>query len=131
MATAISAYRADHVGSLLRPAELLQARQAHAAGHLPLAELRALEDASILRALAMQREVGLSVLSDGEYRRASWMEAWDRVLDAFVVADASGAGAGANIGRWRGGPGVELVEQAARRVGPRRFIGKQVELGAV
>jgi len=84
-------YRADHVGSLLRPPELLAARLQHAAGQLGLAELRELEDACILRALAMQRETGIAVLSDGEYRRASWMEAWSRVLAPFEVADTSGA----------------------------------------
>ena len=119
-------YRADHVGSLLRPPELLQARQRHAAGELSLEDLRRLEDECILRALAMQRETGISVLSDGEYRRSSWMEAWDRVLAPFEVVDASGAGPNANIGRWRGA-GAALVEQQARTLTPRKFIGKKVD----
>jgi 5-methyltetrahydropteroyltriglutamate--homocysteine methyltransferase len=123
-------YRADHVGSLLRPPELLQARQQHAAGDLTLPELRRLEDDCIARAVAMQRAVGLNVLSDGEYRRSSWMEAWDRVLAPFEVADTSGAGANANIGRWRGA-GAALVETQARAMAPRKFIGKKIDAQVV
>jgi 5-methyltetrahydropteroyltriglutamate--homocysteine methyltransferase len=124
--TTPAAYRADHVGSLLRPPELLQARREHAAGRLSATDLRRLEDACILRALAMQRATGIDVLSDGEYRRSSWMEAWGRVLAPFEVADTSGAGANANVGRWRG-RGEALVAQQAEAAPPRRFIGKRVQ----
>lgn len=48
-------YRADHVGSLLRPPELLQARVAYAQGHMTLAQLRQSEDQAILAAIEMQR----------------------------------------------------------------------------
>ena len=64
-------YRADHVGSLLRPAELLEARASQQAGRLSLDQLRGIEDRAILQALEMQRQVGMDVFSDGEYRR-SW-----------------------------------------------------------
>jgi 5-methyltetrahydropteroyltriglutamate--homocysteine methyltransferase len=123
------AYRADHVGSLLRPTELLRARQRHASGELSLPELRELEDDGILQALRMQIETGISVLSDGEYRRSSWIEAWDRVLAPFEIADTSGATPNANVGRWRG-RGVELVEREARHV-TRKFIGHKVDLEQV
>src|SRR3954451_20552260 len=65
-------FRADHVGSLLRPAALLRARDEHAAGRLGDDELRAAEDAAIRDVVAMQREVGLTTATDGEFRRASW-----------------------------------------------------------
>ena len=65
-------YRADHVGSLLRPKSLLEARKAHEEGRLPAEELRAQEDAAIADAVKMQREVGLRTATDGEMRRASW-----------------------------------------------------------
>ncbi len=65
-------YRADHVGSLLRPPALLAAREEHAAGRLPDADLRAAEDDAIRDAVAMQRDVGLRTATDGEFRRASW-----------------------------------------------------------
>jgi 5-methyltetrahydropteroyltriglutamate--homocysteine methyltransferase len=65
-------YRADHVGSLLRPPELLQAREEHAAGRIDDAELRAVEDAAIRDVVRMQEDVGLQPATDGEFRRASW-----------------------------------------------------------
>ena len=65
-------FRADHVGSLLRPRHLLQAREDHAAGRIDAAELRALEDAAIREIVAMQEEVGLHSATDGELRRSSW-----------------------------------------------------------
>jgi 5-methyltetrahydropteroyltriglutamate--homocysteine methyltransferase len=65
-------FRADHVGSLLRPPELLRAREEHAAGRLDDAGLRAAEDEAIRAAVQMQRDVGLRSATDGELRRASW-----------------------------------------------------------
>jgi 5-methyltetrahydropteroyltriglutamate--homocysteine methyltransferase len=65
-------FRADHVGSLLRPPELLRAREDHAAGRIDDAELRAAEDAAIRDAVRMQEEVGLQSATDGEFRRSSW-----------------------------------------------------------
>jgi 5-methyltetrahydropteroyltriglutamate--homocysteine methyltransferase len=65
-------FRADHVGSLLRPQRLLQARDDYAAGAIEAAELRAIEDESIREAVRRQEEVGLLSASDGEFRRSSW-----------------------------------------------------------
>ncbi|HEY6016726.1 MAG TPA: 5-methyltetrahydropteroyltriglutamate--homocysteine S-methyltransferase [Gaiellaceae bacterium] len=65
-------FRADHVGSLLRPPELLQARDDFAAGRIDAAELRGIEDDAIREAVRRQEEVGLRSATDGEFRRASW-----------------------------------------------------------
>ncbi len=65
-------FRADHVGSLLRPPELLRARAEHAAGRLSAAELRRAGDAAIAGAARMQAELGLTGVTDGEFRRGSW-----------------------------------------------------------
>jgi 5-methyltetrahydropteroyltriglutamate--homocysteine methyltransferase len=65
-------FRADHVGSLLRPPELLEARAGFAAGRVSAERLRAVEDEAIREVLRMQREVGLQSATDGEFRRASW-----------------------------------------------------------
>jgi 5-methyltetrahydropteroyltriglutamate--homocysteine methyltransferase len=65
-------FRADHVGSLLRPPELLAARGDYAAGKIGAAHLRAVEDAAIAQAVTMQSDVGLQSATDGEFRRASW-----------------------------------------------------------
>jgi len=64
--------RADHVGSLLRPVALKEARAQHAAGTLSAEALRQVEDRSIREAIRMQEEVGLQAVTDGEYRRAFW-----------------------------------------------------------
>ncbi len=65
-------FRADHVGSLLRPPELLRAREEFAAGRLTPEELRATEDEAIRAVVQMQQDVGLQSATDGEFRRASW-----------------------------------------------------------
>jgi len=63
--------RADQVGSLLRPPELLRAREAHAQGTLSKQQLREREDTAILDALEHQRQAGIQVITDGEFRRGS------------------------------------------------------------
>ena len=65
-------FRADHVGSLLRPVKLREARAAHVAGKLPSEALRAIEDACIAAAISKQESIGLRAATDGEYRRAYW-----------------------------------------------------------
>ncbi|MCH1865772.1 5-methyltetrahydropteroyltriglutamate--homocysteine S-methyltransferase [Nocardioides sp. CFH 31398] len=65
-------FRADHVGSLLRPPALLDARRRHAAGEVDDAELRGLEDEAVEQVVALQRDAGLQTVTDGEMRRASW-----------------------------------------------------------
>ncbi|HVL85141.1 MAG TPA: 5-methyltetrahydropteroyltriglutamate--homocysteine S-methyltransferase [Pseudonocardia sp.] len=65
-------FRADHVGSLLRPPALLAARDRRAAGEITEDELRAAEDDAIRDAVAMQEEIGLPAATDGEFRRTSW-----------------------------------------------------------
>ena len=65
-------FRADHVGSLLRPPQLLKAREQAAAGDISADELRAIEDEAIREVVAMQQDVGLQSATDGEFRRAAW-----------------------------------------------------------
>ena len=65
-------FRADHVGSLLRPDSLKAARAAYAAGKLDAVELRVVEDQCIRDAVAKQQALGLKVVTDGEFRRAWW-----------------------------------------------------------
>jgi 5-methyltetrahydropteroyltriglutamate--homocysteine methyltransferase len=65
-------YRADHVGSLLRPTALLQAREDHADGRLSAEDLRSIEDTAIADVVRMQEQVGLQTATDGEFRRSSW-----------------------------------------------------------
>ena len=65
-------FRADHVGSLLRPPELLRARAEYQAGGLSAEELRRVEDDVIRDVVRMQEEIGLEGVTDGEFRRGSW-----------------------------------------------------------
>jgi len=65
-------YRAEHVGSLLRPKRLLEARAQQQAGKITAEQLRNEEDAAIRDAIALQEEVGLESITDGELRRGSW-----------------------------------------------------------
>jgi 5-methyltetrahydropteroyltriglutamate--homocysteine methyltransferase len=85
-------FRADHVGSLLRPQRLLKAREDFAADALSADELRQIEDESIRDVVRMQEEVGLRSATDGEFRRASWhmdfiyrLEGIERAEDDLVV----------------------------------------------
>jgi methionine synthase II (cobalamin-independent) len=65
-------FRADHVGSLLRPPELLKAREDFAEDRIDAEELRGVEDEAIRDVVRKQEEVGLQSATDGEFRRASW-----------------------------------------------------------
>jgi 5-methyltetrahydropteroyltriglutamate--homocysteine methyltransferase len=65
-------YHAEHVGSLLRPPYLLQARESHEKGELTTARLREVEDRAIAELLDLQKQAGLAVFTDGEARRESW-----------------------------------------------------------
>ena len=65
-------FRADHVGSLLRPKALLEARAKFAKGEIGREQLRAAEDTAIREAVRQQEDAGLPVVTDGEFRRAVW-----------------------------------------------------------
>jgi 5-methyltetrahydropteroyltriglutamate--homocysteine methyltransferase len=65
-------FRAEHVGSLLRPRALVQARHDFAAGRIDAAHLRAVEDEAIRDVVALQEDLGLRAATDGEFRRTSW-----------------------------------------------------------
>jgi 5-methyltetrahydropteroyltriglutamate--homocysteine methyltransferase len=65
-------FRANHVGSLLRPPELRQARDQHQSGEISVAQLREVEDRCIRDAVRMQEEIGIQGVTDGEFRRTLW-----------------------------------------------------------
>lgn len=82
-----NAYRADQVGSFLRSDELKQARAAHDRGQLDLDALREVEDREILRVLQMQKDVGIDVFSDGEFRRGGWASDFQEAVDGYVPGE--------------------------------------------
>ena len=92
-------FRADHVGSLLRPKPLLDMRQALAEGKASPEDLRIFEDREILVAMAMQERVGLQSITDGEFRRNNWRDRFfervdgysaDRMPSSFTFTEFSG-----------------------------------------
>jgi 5-methyltetrahydropteroyltriglutamate--homocysteine methyltransferase len=78
-------YRADHIGSFLRPPDLLDARK----GGMPAEQLRALEDREILRVLAKQKELGYQIFTDGELRRSTFMSDFVDAVDGFDFGEDS------------------------------------------
>jgi 5-methyltetrahydropteroyltriglutamate--homocysteine methyltransferase len=79
-------FRADHVGSLLRPAELLKARADFSEGRIGADELRSREDEAIRAIVSKQEEVGLQSATDGEFRRSSWHMDFIYQLDGISKA---------------------------------------------
>ncbi len=80
-------FRADHVGSLLRPERLLNAREEFLAERMTADELRAIEDEAVTDAVAMQEEIGLLSATDGEFRRNSWHMDFFYQLDGITKVD--------------------------------------------
>jgi methionine synthase II (cobalamin-independent) len=81
-------YRADEVGSLLRPTELKDARAARAEGKIGAADLSAIEDRLIRDVVAKQEKVGLKAVTDGEFRRSWWHFDFLGALDGVDVVEA-------------------------------------------
>ena len=96
------AARADIVGSLLRPRELLAARDDRAAGRITEAEFKAAEDRAVDHAVALQEKAGLEVLSDGEMRRLSFQSQMTEAVDGFGAWDLNAF----LWGEWRGDDAV-------------------------
>ena len=76
-------YRTDQVGSLLRPPQLLDARDAYKSGRLSAAELHREEDRAILDALERQRKIGVDIFTDGEMRRDAWQTNFAHAVEGF------------------------------------------------
>lgn len=115
-------FRAEHVGSFLRPDSLLDAVRAHRAGRLDADGLRAAQDAAIRDIVAFQDGIGMPAVTDGEFRRRSWSAGVIDALDGFalreegVLAFRSGSESGG------GGGGVAASPYAARRLERKRAI---------
>ena len=104
-------YRAEHVGSLLRPPELREARAAHHAGRLSAEALREAEDAAILTALELQRQAGVDVYTDGEYRRGTFTGDFAASVEGFTSITVPQ--------RWHGPEGEYDAPGSAPVVGAR------------
>lgn len=100
-------FRADNIGSLLRPLELIEARGAHCEGQLDAERLRETEDRSILMAIDLQKAAGVDVFTDGEYRRGNFMADFTNTLEGMVPNEAIMAPI------WRG-PNSQLASRFRR-----------------
>lgn len=97
--------RSDVVGSLLRPPELLEAREALGEGRIDHAAFKAIEDRAVDEAVAMQEEAGLEVVTDGEMRRLSFQGQMMEAVEGFSDYDVDAF----LWGEWYGAEGVEHV----------------------
>jgi 5-methyltetrahydropteroyltriglutamate--homocysteine methyltransferase len=113
--TAKPPFHAEHIGSLLRPPELMAARARFARGEIDQAALTAAEDAAIRGAIALQEELGFKFVTDGEFRRRSYhsffyRELGDLSIDTIGGAEAKGAEGG------KGGRGAQPMAVIGSRV---------------
>ena len=115
-AMTVPPFRADHVGSLLRPTALRQAFRDHAAGRIGDAAFDAIQNAAIRDAITLQENVGLQVVNDGEFRRGSY---WGRFVERL-----QGLAIGPARFRFRDDSGAEsdftapIAESLLRRTVP-------------
>jgi len=87
-------FRGDHVGSLLRPPELLRAREEEREHEISATALRAIEDRCIRDVVQMQEDIGLEGITDGEYRRTLWHVDFLKNIEGVVVREGVAAESG-------------------------------------
>ena len=122
-----NAYRADQVGSLLRPVELVEARHAEATPET----LRKLEDRHILRLLERQRALGLDVVTDGELRRKNFMSDLTDAVDGFDTGDAiarTWQGSGGKVASVTGIVTARLVQRRALTAGELPYLQRHAQV---
>jgi 5-methyltetrahydropteroyltriglutamate--homocysteine methyltransferase len=119
-------YRADHVGSLLRPPELLQARIDFNEGRIDRDRLTEIEDASVLKALDLQKQAGIPIFTEGEYRRSGWSMAVGASIDGLVELPQSINPITAILGQWQGPHGEEATNVRVANPG---VMGKTFVVG--
>ena len=107
-------FRADHVGSILRPAPLKEARAKHAAGTLDDAGLKAVEDREIEKIIKKQEEIGLKLATDGEFRRSWWQFDFYKGLSGVDLYD---------VGHGIQFAGVTTKAESVRVIGKVDFAG--------
>jgi 5-methyltetrahydropteroyltriglutamate--homocysteine methyltransferase len=141
--------RAEHVGSLLRPPSLLEARAAYEKGELDVAALRAAEDRAVEQNLQLQADAGIGVFTDGEARRESWRAGLFESVDGVVPAPRSmtwyrdgqelppeetlsdGVAAAAKVARKGDLTGTEAAFMAAHAPGPFKITMISASLGGM
>jgi 5-methyltetrahydropteroyltriglutamate--homocysteine methyltransferase len=80
-------YRADHVGSFLRPQEVLDAHDKFRAGQMSESDVREVENKAILQVLDLQKQAGIEIFTDGEYRRSGWAGEFPASVEGYVTGE--------------------------------------------
>ena len=111
------AYRADHIGSLLRPAEIKRARADFRSGAIDHRQLTAVEDRAIQLALERQRQTGIDVFSDGEFRRSSFQNDLAESVEGYVESDVPSV-----VRVWQG-PGDRPAGDYPKEQGTNLVVG--------
>jgi 5-methyltetrahydropteroyltriglutamate--homocysteine methyltransferase len=111
-------FRADHVGSLLRPPELLRAREQRQQGTISPEPLRATEDRSIRDVVKLQEEIELQGITDGEYRRTIWHADFLRQIEGFSVNEGVAENEGVARKFQSGGQEIERSPTRFFATGP-------------
>jgi 5-methyltetrahydropteroyltriglutamate--homocysteine methyltransferase len=104
-------FRADHVGSLLRPVEIKEARARRETGEINADDLKAIEDKAISRAVAKEASLGLKAVTDGEYRRSFWSRDFFRHLDNVETFSTP------NVKRFQGSQPKTLAHRPIAKLG--------------
>ena len=112
MSTGTPPFRADHVGSLLRPPELLRAREQRQQGSISAEALRAIEDRAIRDVAKLQEEIGFQGITDGEYRRTIWHADFLRQIEGVTVQE--GVAEAAAVARKFQSGGQEIERSPTR-----------------
>ena len=118
MAENIAPFRADHVGSLLRPPQLLRAREQHQQGSLSDQSLREIENRCIRDVAKLQEEIGLRGVTDGEYRRTIWHADFLRQIEGVSVQQGVAADGGVARKFQAGGQEIERSPTRFYTTGP-------------
>ena len=112
-------FRAEHIGSLLRPAALLQQRERFARGEISQDDLTEAENTAISQAIALQERLGLRFATDGEFRRRSYHSFFYQQLGDVRIDTVAGADAkGVQDGGGRGAQPVALIDSRLRWTHP-------------
>jgi 5-methyltetrahydropteroyltriglutamate--homocysteine methyltransferase len=112
-------FRAEHIGSLLRPEALLAQRGRFASGEISQADLTAAEDAAISEAVSLQERIGLRFATDGEFRRRSYHSFFYQQLGELSIDTVAGVAAkGAPAGTGRGEQPIALIKSRVRWTHP-------------
>ena len=129
------ACHADHIGSLLRPSELIAAREEAASGRISRARFKAIEDRAVEEAIRLQEGVGLAVVTDGEQRRLSFQSQfaesvsglgeWD--LNAFLWGDWHGDSSTVGDRAIERPAGLGVVEKLQPQA---LFVGRRIRVSA-